>query len=367
VQRLTTLAALLLALLVPAIAHAQAGWYLIPSLNVSEEFDDNVFSAASHRSWDLITRASPNFKAGYQSKPFTLLGTGGIDAEMFTQHSDLSGLANRKRAGFELQYVPEKPTTFAMSGSLLETETPGDLASQNGVETGRRHVRQWSVAPSLVHRFNLTTSGDAGYVYSQTMTGTTTQSSQQGRIGLSTELTHVDTGTTHYTIRTVETDGTDSTTSHTLTLGWRRKFSQTTSLSLEGGPRFTGGNIEPDITAGLAHRFETGSLSLNYARTETTLIGQSGTVETNGLSGALTMTPERSLQLVLGAGVTRTTAETAHDITAYRANASLSYRLTKWLSASIGYRFSLQDIGSAQILRNIVTIGLDATYPTRAY
>ena len=69
------------------------------SLIASEEFDANGFSRSSNRESDFISRLSAGLKAAYQSKPFTLLATGGLDAEYFAEHPELSGGANRKRAG----------------------------------------------------------------------------------------------------------------------------------------------------------------------------------------------------------------------------------------------------------------------------
>src|SRR5438034_1869049 len=72
-----SLLALGLTALTPGKVWAQAGWYITPSLSASEEFDDNIFSRVKRES-DFISRASPNLKAGYQSKPFSLLLSGGI-------------------------------------------------------------------------------------------------------------------------------------------------------------------------------------------------------------------------------------------------------------------------------------------------
>ncbi|HEV8586834.1 MAG TPA: hypothetical protein VGT02_17875 [Methylomirabilota bacterium] len=363
-----TRALFVLCLLVPGVAHAQAGWYVTPAVSVAEEFDDNVFSSASNRKWDLISRFSPSLKAGYQSKPFTLLGSAGIDAEYFAQRPELSGEANRKRLGLTLQYVPELTTTFDLAASVIQTETPTDLQVLTGIERPRGTTTQWTVAPSAIHKFTPITSGDVGYSFSEDVSDALTLRSQQGRLGLSHQFSHLGTGVAHYTLREVDSDAAPASMSHALTAGWTWRFSPTTVLSVEAGPRLSDGVIQPDVTAALSHRFhQTGELSLNYARTETVLTGNAGKVEVNSLSAALSLTPQRSLGVTLGGLVGYTTAKDLPDTLVYRANATVSYRLTKWLTFDVSHRFSIEDRGPDRIYHNIFSIGLSAVYPVRAY
>jgi len=120
------------------------------------------------------------------------------------------------------------------------------------------------------------------------------------------------------------------------------------------------------VSVGLTHRFKTNVLSLTYSRTETVLVGQVGRVEADSVVGGLTLTPLRSLQVNLGAAVSNVASKHAPDTTVYRANAAVSYRLTKWLSASLSYRFSVQDRAGVEIYHNVLSIGLDASYSIRA-
>ena len=53
------LAAIALILVAATEASAQAGWYVTPSLTLSEEFDDNVFYSSTDPRADLVSRASP--------------------------------------------------------------------------------------------------------------------------------------------------------------------------------------------------------------------------------------------------------------------------------------------------------------------
>lgn len=364
-RSLAALLGMILVAVAPAGAWAQAGWYIIPSLTASEEYDDNVFLSATRREGDFITRASPSLKAGYQSKPFTLLLSGGIDAEYFADHSELSAVANRKRAGLELRWVPELTTTLALNVAYAESETAGELQPQTGIETGRQTTRIWSVSPSLSHRFTTLTSGNAGYSYGEIHAGGFTAVTQQARLGVSSQLTRLDTGSLSYTLGVTDSGG-EPTTSHAITAGWISKLSRETTLSLDGGPRISDGALAPQINASLTHRFETGEASLSYQRAETVVIGQPGTAETNSVLAGLSLGLTRRLQATVGAGYSVTATPRAGDVEVYRANASLTYRLTKWLGLGANYRFLQQHQAGMQIDHNVFTISLDAVYPVRA-
>jgi hypothetical protein len=350
--------------LTPGAAWAQAGWYITPALSASEEFDDNVFSQTSQRESDFISRLSPSFKAGYQSKPLTLLISGGIDVEYFAEHPDLSGVANRKRAGLEMQYAPELATTIGLAAAYAETETPAELQPQTGIELGRRTTRLWSLSPSLSHRFNTRTSGEASYAYHEITSPGFTSVAQQAQLGISSLLSRLDTGRLRYTLGIIDA-GPTSTTSHALTVGWVSKLSHDTVLSIDAGPRLSDGALQPEVSGTLSHRFKSGQVSLTYQRTETVVIGQAGTAETNSVLAALGLSLTRRLQMNLGAGFSDTTANLGADVLVYRASASLSYRLTKWLGISANYRFTRQEQTGPPLTHSIFSISLDAVYPIR--
>src|SRR5438105_4536335 len=184
--------------------------------------------------------------------------SGAIDPKYFADHPNLSGAANRKRAGLDLKYAPEltgPTTTLAFQGLFVETETPGELQPQTGIEIGRQTTRLWSLAPSLTHRFSPSTTGDASYAYREIESSTSTSTVQQAQIGVSSQLTRLDTGRVRYTLGITDSAGT-STTSHTFAAGWTTKLGHTTTLSLDAGPRLTDGRIEPDVTARLSERFK---------------------------------------------------------------------------------------------------------------
>jgi hypothetical protein len=64
--------AVLLLLGMPALAGAQAGWYLTPRLSLAEEYQSNVFGTSSNEKSDFVTRMAPGLTFGYFSDPLEL-------------------------------------------------------------------------------------------------------------------------------------------------------------------------------------------------------------------------------------------------------------------------------------------------------
>jgi hypothetical protein len=362
----TLLAVILVA--TPAVSCAQAGWYVIPSLNLTEEFDDNVFGTSSNRKSDFVTRGSPSLTAGYRSQPLTLLVTAGFDAEFFEENRELSNVGDRKRADVAFQYLPTRTLTLGVTADYAQTVTPTELSPETGIELGRQETTLWDVSPSLSYRFTPSTSGDARYLYRRSVTESLTNVTQEARLGLSHLLTLRDTGTLGYILRQIEADAADADRSHAITIGWNRRLSPTMALSLEAGPRVSesDGTLGAEAAASLERRLKLGAVSVAYTRSETAIIGRAGTARFDSLSGSLRLEPRRSLQVNFGAFVSEVAEEGVSDTMVYGLNASVGYQITKWLSARATYRFYRQEQGSITIPHNIFSIGLDVRYPVRA-
>lgn len=377
--RATSLVVALMAAFPPALAQSQpAGWYLLPSLRLTEEFDDNVFVTTSGEESDFITRVSPLFKGGFQSAPFTLLANFSFDAEAFAEHPELSGVANRRAAGLELHYVPTRPLTLGFNGSYAETQTPGELNTLTGIQVARATATLWSVSPTVAYKFSLLTSGDAAYSYAtSTISGGLTTVVHQAQLNFARQLTPLDTGTLGYGLSLFETDGTtatsgatSSTTFHTITVGWNRRLTERTTVSLRAGPRISENGLNPEVDARLDHRFELGTLTLAAYETETNVVGQAGSAKAEGVSASLRFNPFRPIGVDLATGVQNTSTDggrSSVDVTVYSATASVSYRIARWLSATATYRFYHQEQRPASFDHNIFSISLDVNYPVRVH
>lgn len=349
-------------LVTPLPASAQAGWYYIPSLRLTEEFDDNLFSTASP-SADFITRLTSGLKVGYRSIPLTLLLTSSTDGELFANHPELDGL-NRSQIGLESEWIPGQPLTLRLSALFTKTQTPAELSPSLGLELGRRDSTQLTVAPSLSYKLDQRTTADVAYSYLHSESEGVASTTHEPRLRLGYGLTHADVGTATYAFRSIESSDSIEQ-SHIVLLGWTRRLSSLTSFTLEAGPRFSAASVDAEASASLSHRlYRFVDMAVGYSHSSSAIVGQSGSSSTQTIVGQVSMEPLRSLRVAVGALVGEVSTG-GTDTQTQGVDIAASYRLTKWLSAVARYRFIHSSTRGTEIFHNIGSISLEATYTTR--
>lgn len=342
-------------------AAAQAGWYVLPSLRLTEEYDDNVFGSAD-ATGDVVSRITGDVKGGYKSKPFTLLLQGSADEELFVKNPDLNGF-NRVQGGLDAEWIPTDPLVLRLTSVFTKTRTPSELTPTLGLELGRQDSTQLIITPSAVYRFDARTSGDVTYTYSTSDSGDITTVAHEPRLRLSNRLTHVDVGSIAYGFRSIDSGG-SSSTSHLALLGWSRQLSKTTGFTLEAGPRFSD-IVDAEVNAVLRHQINgIASASVGYTRTSTPITGRAGVADAQAVTARFLVEPMRSLRLSAGAVVSEVKADTG-DTMSQGVELTASYRLMKWLSAFGRYRFNRSSSEGPTIYHNVISIGVDLSYPLR--
>ncbi len=366
--------ALLGALSAPTAALAQSGFYLTPAFSVAEVYDDNIFSTPSSRESDFISRFTPDIQAGYRSAPLTLLGRYTLDAEVFAEHAELNSAAARQLASIDLRYLPTPRLTLSLTGSYVDTHTPGELNVESAIEVRRARAQRLSGGPSAAYRFDARTEGTLDYMFSRDqLEGGVTTDAHVARLGLDRRLTTRDTGSLGYTFRRFFFDG-DESTSHAVTLGWIRDFTAFTSATLRAGPRFSDGSVDPELSLSILHRLQRGELSLFYARTLTTVIGEAGAVETDSVGATVSYTLLPRLDLRAAPSFSRSSRD-GGDLEVYRFFLEAGYRVNKWIELAASYQWSFEQgrleatsVATArgeEIIHNIFLLRLTFTYPYR--
>lgn len=356
--------------LAPTVAFTQAGFYVTPSASVTEVYDDNLFSTSSQREKDFISRFSPGILAGYQSTPLTLLGRYTFDAEVYADHPELNDAQVRQEASLDFRYLPIPVLTLGVKAAYLATQTPQEFNVQTGVAAGRAGAKRYTVNPSISYRYDPLTAGTMDYAFTRDeLAGGISTETHNVNLGLDRRITGQDTGKFGYNLRRFAF-GDDTTMSHAFTLGWTREFTPLTSITLRGGPRVSDGTVDPEVSASIRHRLRRGELSFTYARSQTTAVGQAGTVNTEILAASATYQLLRFLSIGAAPSFIRSTRASA-EVKVYLVNLDVTYQITKWLSLVGSYQFSLQQ-GSLEgrdekIPHNVVLLRLVATYPYRVY
>jgi hypothetical protein len=423
-SRPLALIAAVLAVLAPAAAHAQAGFYVTPSFSAEEVYDDNIFSAPSStsssetpapsptpppvvreekREDDFITRLVPGLEAGYRSEPFTLLGSYFSQADIFASHSDLTQAQAGQSAYLESRYLPTRALTLSTNGSYVETQQPRNLnavASDlpppsgeplpgtnvgTGLEGRRSRTTRVTVRPEASYKWDPVDSGRAGFLYTRTeQSGTrATEASPDAR--LDHRFGERDVGDLGYAFRRFDfhldlppqappADGSPppeptqrssgSTDSHLVTVGLKHDFTTRLRAELRAGPRYTEGSVDPEAFAEIQYGLEQGALLAGYSRTQATVAGETEPVETETFSGGARYEPIRSLLTQLQVGFSRNSTDAGSDVKVYSASLGAAYRVRKWLTFRLGYVFSFQRGSFVNVLSTTTRSDADILHNT---
>ena len=400
-------AALAAGLLVPSPAWAQAGWYVTPSVSLSEVYDDNLFSTPSNppagtqsKQGDFIFRGTPGVIAGYESKPFTLLGNYAIRGEVYAEDSDLDTIPAMQLATLETRYLPNPLLTLSFLGGYLESEQASQLNSPT-VETvtgtpatalqgQRARSSLYNLNPGVSYQIDQLTTVRDGYSFLHTQqVGATSGDTHSVIASLDRKITEQDTGDLAYTFRRFSftqpapppppPQPDDVTNSHIVTVGWTRELTSLTRVILRGGPRFTGGSVAPEAFGSISHKLARGVLEFSYQRTQTTAIGEAGPLNTESFTGTASYEPLQEMLATVALFLYRDSQEgtgtTNTDV--YGTSLTVRYRISQWLSVLGSYEFSYQNglLGTAttgvassgnDIYHNVVLIGLEASQPYRS-
>src|SRR5436309_3256220 len=359
-------------------APAQTCYYLTPSLSVAEVYDDNVFYTTSPRTHDFLTRISPGLKAAYQSAPLTVEGSYTFDSEIYSRRTELTTPQMRQRGLIELKATPIQVLTLSVSGAYYQTRTPQELNLTTGLAATRVRAERYTTNPGFTYRFDPLTTAKGDYTFSKDLlAGGITIDSHIENLALDHRLSPRDTVGPGYVGRQFQFAGFPALTSHAFTLGWSHELTPLTTFTLRGGPRLTEGTVDrlPEASASISHKLKSGELSLSYASTSTTVIGQPTAVRAQSITGTAATELLPKLKFSAGPAVYWISSD-AFKATVYSALLEASYQLTKTLALQASYQFSFQR-GSfnpqtgptgptnVEILHNIFLIRVTVIYPAR--
>jgi predicted porin len=362
----------------PGAAFADEIWTITPSLQLGENYTDNVFGTAHNRESDFITQITPGIGLSYATPTLKLSASYSVTGELYADHSDLDNFGDNQNGALALEYQPEERLRLRLAGYYARTNNPTTFtlpaAAPAGtvvvptVETARLQTEQFTLSAGGDYRFTPRLSGRAGYVFEYLQQeGTDNSLSNTGTLGADYQLTQQDAGFT--TVSVSAFDSTDSATSVSLLLGWRRQWSADLTTSVAAGPRVTDGTWAGAAQASATYQAaREWSATLLYSLGTGLAAGTTGAQNVSSLSATVAYQPTRELRFSASGGWTRTSpldggpGEQTTD--AFFASVSASYQLTTWLTLSLTYQYSLgEDSNGDSIPTNQVILALTAAYP----
>jgi hypothetical protein len=143
-----------------------------------------------------------------------------------------------------------------------------------------------------------------------------------------------------------------SATSNTLSVGWTRMVTRRAHLSIEAGPQVANGSPAAEVSASVRYRIRPVDLSLTYGRRQTTILGLTGTAQTQSITGSAAWTLLRqSLQVQVSPGF----FQSAHPLLradVYRLGVDVDHRITNGLSVGVALDVNVQRNRDAMLRRD---------------
>jgi hypothetical protein len=329
-------------------------------------YDDNVFWR-SDRTGDFIWRLSPEFAARRESVPLSFAAACTFDAEAFHDHPELSTALARLRSTAGATIRPSSRTTLAIGGSFARTSTPGDLNLTTGLGNGRIQAVEWRGDSQLTHALTPVMAVDIGYEFSrQALDASIDIETHNVAMSLARRLSaRSDVRVKSVSTRFVFNPGL-TVYAQGATLSWGRRLTDTATVTLEGGPRYTLGRLRPDIVAALVRRSGNRHMSLSYGSGQTVAVGVLRPIDVRRVQSEIVYRPAMGTSAAVH-GAVFVNSVGADVATVYRFSAAFERRLSSTLSFGVGYATDLQrgilDVVPSDELprgRNVVSMRLVA-------
>jgi len=331
-----------------APAHGQQKRF-VPSLVVSECYDDNVFSTSAFPETDFITRIIPSAEASYRTPAFSALGRYSLEADIYREHPSVNTVPAGQDVVAELGYGPSRRLLLSARGGYTETRSASGLATVIGLDLGQ--VNAWRVAGggSLLWRVSKRTratfTGDwdrdrlVGAEWGSTRTAGATlahRPSPRLELGLG------------YQLRRFDFETQPGLTSHVVSASVTRDLGRKSQLTLSGGPRFDDDGIDGEGAFWLQTRPGRADVTFGASRVGSRVLGfpgkwLPGAATTESVALELGFSPSARMRFALTPGYYHTRLDReARQVTVRRLLFEGALRLRRWLALLTSYEWSLQ-------------------------
>jgi hypothetical protein len=368
---------------------AQRGPFtLLPSISVSEEYNDNVHGDNRNREWDFITNISPSITLSVNRPSYQLNAGYSFSAALYARGTLPNEAFQSQNFIGSGSWQTTRTLTLSLSDSFAYNRANSNTVAVQGFSVGQQESLSNTLTPGMSWQMNAANTLNLGATYSllRFLGGANAQDSDT--YGVNVGLTHAITqrlrGNIGYDFTYIHFPGCvvvrqqcinqPDSTSHTPTIGFNYQLTPTLTTSINGGAAVTQRSGHTDVSpagsASLVQILSFGSASLNYNQGVSVAGGFGGSNNTLSVSGLLTLnTLLRDLLVVGGLTYTRSdplfSQANQFDLWSVSLDLRAIYRITPLFSAFAGYSFFLQRSGgfNADVDQNRVRFGLQVGYP----
>lgn len=357
---------------------------LLPSVTISEEYNDNILLNNHDRRWDFITGVTPALNVILESRTFRLSAGYNFTAEFYARDSTNNSAFNHQNFTADMWWRATERLTLTVNDTFNAT-TDTNLIAPEGVSTGRD--RSWgnNLAFGASYRLDERTSVRGGASYGlQRYNSEDLHDSDVYRadVGIDRTLTRQLTGSLGYQFGYFDIQREDKVTTHTPRVGFSWQITPTITVAASGGPSFEmrqdgADRITPAITASYNQRMWFGGISLAFNREIGTAGGLGGTTDNTSVGGTVDVTTlMRGLTVSFGPRYNwvKSADNNRIDISSFSVPLQVTYRITAWMAAVARYQFYRQRTDSevrdsagnliaADADQNRLFVGLQFGYP----
>ena len=367
----------LLGLLVPQPRRGRLT--LMPSIGVSEEYNDNVDSDNQNRHADFITNFSPAVVL-YITQPTYELNAGfSFTAAIYAREPNRNTALDSMNFLASGLYRLTPGLTVSASDTFVLSNYTNIVAAQS-ISTGRQKSWRNTFSPGL--RWQMTQSDSVAVGGDYTALRYPDQDGDDSdtfiaRVSETHAFTARLSGNIGYEFTYLRQQQSPDSTTHTPSVGLGYQLTRTLNANISGGPAITliGGDtvVSPAGTASLVQTLSFGSVGLQYSRTVGVAGGAGGTNDTQIISAALTLSSlVRGLFVALNPSYTFSnpigpSQPGQGDIRAFSLGLNAAYQIYQYVTLFGGYSFFYQrtDRPSTEpdVDQNRVRVGIQFGYP----
>ncbi len=363
---------------------------LLPTITLSEEYNDNILLDNRNRTWDLITGITPAINLIWESRTHRLIAGYNFTAELYLRDPTRDNAFNTQNFNLDGMWRASERLTLTLADAYTAT-TDTNLISPAGVSVGRN--RSWGNALSGGAAYKLddftAVRGGASYAVQRFSRSELDDSDvYHANLFLDRTLTRYVRGSVGYDFGYFDIEHEDKVTTHTPKIGASWQVTPTITLAVNGGPTFElhdngDSRITPTVTATYEQTVWFGSVGLGFDRQVATAGGLGGVTDNTSVFGHVdVITFARGLTLsfapryswVKSAGKIRSADNRDIDISSITLPLQVTYRLTAWMAAVARYQFYQQrtahevrdtagNLFAADADQNRLFVGLQFGYP----
>src|SRR5262245_13122873 len=369
---------------------AQRGPFtLLPSIGISEEYNDNVHVDNRNRDWDFITNISPALSLSVNRPTYQLNAGYTFSAAIYARGTLPNEAFQSQNFIGSGSWQMTRTLTLSASDSFVYNKANSNTVAVQGFSVGQQESLSNTLNPAMSWQMTSANTLHLGATYGLLRFFGGGNAQDSDTYGINVGLTHAITqrfsGNIGYGFTYIHFLGgctvvvnqcinePDSTT-HTPTIGLGYQLTPTLSTNINGGAAVTQRSGHTDVSpagsASLVQLLSFGSVRLDYNQGVSVAGGFGGSNNTLSVSGLLTLNTLLRNLLVVG-GPTYSRSDPLFSQAGQSALWSVSldiraiYRITPLLSAVGSYSFFLQRSGgsNADVDQNRVRFGLQVGYP----